>query len=384
MKFSILFLTFFLLLTGIKNIRGQEFSLKLNEKLTLGKEISDSTEYLFANIQDIKPTDSNMILVANGGDNSLRLYNSKDGFFIRKFGHRGRGPGEFHEISSVEITEEGMFVIIDRHQYRVTIFNQTGNLIQTFKLTTKNLTNAQFISEIPQSNNWMIGYRDFLTNHDTGNYFHIYDAELEKKISSHISSFDYFFDSSLPEEYRLSTSPKFHTTQFGIRNLAVTPSIYTGNIAILDISDLSENNIGEKLPDFYELKDWENRRKYFNSDENGLMSVSWRNEHYLFKRKGATLGLIGNRDFLLHFYALFQDEETIPYVHIYSSHGTLLRTISLNETGISFIKNGKIRSVKPLYLDENNRLYVADNYYKGSYPAVRIFETNLEELLEEN
>lgn len=47
------------MLTGIKNIRGQEFSLKLNEKLTLGKEISDSTEYLFANIQDIKPTDTN-------------------------------------------------------------------------------------------------------------------------------------------------------------------------------------------------------------------------------------------------------------------------------------------------------------------------------------
>ena len=378
-----IFLSIFTLLFCLSPVHAQNFTLQLQEKLTIGEEVSDSTEYLFANIRDIRPLKDEQLLVANGADNSLRIFNM-NGRFIRKFGGRGRGPGEFHEISSIEITQDNRILLIDRYQNRVTIFSNTGEFLDTIGLPISNMTNAQFILQREGGGSFFIGYRDFYNPEDQGHYLHLFDENIEQELSRHLNIFDHFFDSSIHAEVRMSQVPRYYSVRFGAQQIGFTTSIYTGIVASLDERNLNERRFGQPLSYFYELYDWEDRRVHFDSNQRGFMSISGQGNNYLIKRKGATLGLIGNRDFLLHFYALFQDEETIPYVHIYSSHGTLLRTISLNKTGISFIKNGKIRSVKPLYLDENNRLYVADNYYKGSYPAVRIFETNLEELLEEN
>ncbi|MCC5941235.1 MAG: 6-bladed beta-propeller [Balneolaceae bacterium] len=352
------------------------------ETLTIGEEMSDTPEYMFGNnIRHVQPLKGGNIMIADASDNTIRIFNG-DGQFLHKFGRRGRGPGEFSEISSVEITQDNRIIVIDRYQNRVTIFSQEGELLNTAILNTTNLTTTQFIFERRGHNSFFIGYRDFLRENDEGHYLHLFEAGFENEISRHLSVFDHFFDSSLSHEVRLSQPPNYFASRFGSHQIGVAPSIYTGTIAVLNEETKNEKHLGSPLPQFYELYDFDRSQEYFDSDEVGFSTTSWMNERYFFKRKGANFGLIGNQFLLLNFYVRFEGSEIIPFMHVYSASGELLQTVSLEEAPYPFIKNEKVLSIKPMYFDQENKLYIVDNYYEDTYPAVRVFKTNLHELLD--
>ena len=233
MSASSIFLSLFILLFCLNPVHAQKFKLQLQEKLTIGEEVSDSTEYLFANIREIRLLKDEQLLVANGADNSLRIFNM-NGRFDRKFGERGRGPGEFHEISSVDITEDNRILLIDRYQNRVTIFSNTGELLDTIGLPIPNMTSAQLILKRERGDSFFIGYRDFYNSEDKGYYLHLFDDNIEQELSRHLSVFDHFFDSSIHAELRMSQVPKYFSSKFESRQIGVTPSIYTGTVAILN------------------------------------------------------------------------------------------------------------------------------------------------------
>ena len=361
---------------------AQQFTLTMQETLTIGEETSDTTEYMFGNnIRHVQPIAGGNILIADASDNTIRIFDGQ-GQFLYKFGRRGRGPGEFSEISSIEVTQDNRIIVIDRYQNRVTIFSLEGELLNNTILNTTNLTTTQFIFERRGHNSFFIGYRDFLRENDEGHYLHLFKAGFENEISRHLSVFDHFFDSRLPHEIHLSQPPTYFASRVGSHQIAITPSIYTGTIAVLNHENFSETIFGQPLPEFYKLYDWSDLRKHLDSDEAGFSTISWRSERYLYKSKGTNFGLIGNQSLLMHFFVRFEGAEMIPLMHVYSAGGELLKTVHLENSPHPFIKNDLILSIVPHYLDEDFRLYIVDYNHEDTHPAVRVFETNLGELLE--
>lgn len=358
---------------------SQNFELNLESSLILGEENSDSTQYMFGNIRLINSDEDGFIYVADGSDNSIRVFD-KNGNFSHQMGGRGRGPGEFSEISYFELSQDNMIIAIDRYQARVTFFNSDGTLFKTSLLKIKNLSNAQYIFQNIDNDSFYIVYRDYQNEDDQGYLLHLFDHTFEHELDRSLSVFDYFYDSSVPFEKRISIIP-YLATRFGEHNIAIVPRMYTGTIATLNLENSVETLIGEPIDDPYKIYDWENRDRYFNSDEKGFSSISGRSGSYVYRSKGGNFGLIGNNRFLLKFYGINVGKEVNPHVDIFSSEGKLLSSVSLKDIGISFIKNG-IFSIIPIYLDDDNNLYLSDYSYQNSHPAVRVFETNLGELIE--
>ena len=358
---------------------SQNFELNLESSLILGEENSDSTQYMFGNIRLIKSDEDGFIYVADGSDNSIRVFD-KNGNFSHQMGGRGRGPGEFSEISYFELSQDNMIIAIDRYQARVTFFNSDGTLFKTSLLKIKNLSNAQYIFQNIDNDSFYIVYRDYQNEDDQGYLLHLFDHTFEHELDRSLSVFDNFYDSSVPFEKRISIIP-YLATRFGEHNIAIVPRMYTGTIATLNLENSVETLIGKPIDDPYKIYDWENRDRYFNSDEKGFSSISGRSGSYVYRSKGGNFGLIGNNRFLLKFYGINVGKEVNPHVDIFSSEGKLLSSVSLKDIGISFIKNGRF-SIIPIYLDDDNNLYLSDYSYQNSYPAVRVFETNLGELIE--
>ena len=58
---------------------------------------------------------------------------SKDGKFIKAWGKRGTGPGEFDTPHSIAIDSRGRIFVADRSNSRVQIFDQDGKFIDQWK-----------------------------------------------------------------------------------------------------------------------------------------------------------------------------------------------------------------------------------------------------------
>src|SRR5690625_3752027 len=101
------FILFLLLFSPFtyRGLHAQSFNLDLNEILTIGQEYSESSEYLFGTIMHIRKLVNGNILVTDRSDNTLRIFD-ENGVFQFQMGGRGRGPGEFHEITYVVFTED--------------------------------------------------------------------------------------------------------------------------------------------------------------------------------------------------------------------------------------------------------------------------------------
>jgi DNA-binding beta-propeller fold protein YncE len=66
----------------------------------------------------------------HGGDSNARIVKfSKDGKFIKSWGKKGTGPGEFGELHAMAIDPKGRLYVADRSNKRIQVFDQEGNFI---------------------------------------------------------------------------------------------------------------------------------------------------------------------------------------------------------------------------------------------------------------
>src|SRR5690625_7163265 len=103
-----IYILLFLLFTPFtsQRIHAQSFTLYLDELLTIGQEYSESSEYLFGTIMHIKKLENGNILVTDRSDNSLRIFD-ENGVVQFHMRGRGRGHGTGHQITAVEVTDDG-------------------------------------------------------------------------------------------------------------------------------------------------------------------------------------------------------------------------------------------------------------------------------------
>lgn len=87
----------------------------------------------FNGIADVEIADNGDIFVADGHVNSRIVKFSSDGAYMKAWGVKGDGIGEFNMPHALAMDSRGRLFVADRDNYRIQIFDQDGTLIDIWK-----------------------------------------------------------------------------------------------------------------------------------------------------------------------------------------------------------------------------------------------------------
>ena len=94
---------------------------------TYGEIGEDETHFGEPNDMTITPTGE--IFVADGERNFRVVHFDPDGKFIKEWGKRGNGPGEFICPHAIDMDSKGRLYVAERGNSRIQVFDQEGNFI---------------------------------------------------------------------------------------------------------------------------------------------------------------------------------------------------------------------------------------------------------------
>jgi DNA-binding beta-propeller fold protein YncE len=121
-----------------KDGKGQQvfkFSPDGKVLMTLGKAgVASDAPGLFDQPTDVAVAANGDIVVTEGhlqGNNRISKF-SRDGKFLKMWGKKGSGPGEFFAPHTIAIDSRGRLPVGDRSNNRIQIFDQEGNYIDTW------------------------------------------------------------------------------------------------------------------------------------------------------------------------------------------------------------------------------------------------------------
>jgi DNA-binding beta-propeller fold protein YncE len=123
-----------------KDGKGQQV-FKFNPEgkvlMTLGKAgVAGAGPDTFNGPCDVAIAPNGDIFVADGhgNDTNARVVKfTKDGKFIKAWGKKGTGPGEFDTLHSIAMDSKGRIFIADRGNSRIQIFDQDGKFLDQWK-----------------------------------------------------------------------------------------------------------------------------------------------------------------------------------------------------------------------------------------------------------
>jgi DNA-binding beta-propeller fold protein YncE len=105
--------------------------------MTLGKAgVSGSGPDLFDQPTDIVVAPSGDLFVTDShrnGRNNRIVHFSKDGTFVKEWGHKGSGAGEISEPHTIAIDSRGRLFVGDRENNRIQIFDQDGRYLDQWR-----------------------------------------------------------------------------------------------------------------------------------------------------------------------------------------------------------------------------------------------------------
>jgi DNA-binding beta-propeller fold protein YncE len=94
---------------------------------TAGKSGED--EYVFNGPTDVAVAPNGDVFVADGHVNGRIVKYTKEGKFIKAWGRKGSGPGEFNTPHTIFFDSRGRLFVGDRGNHRIQIFDQEGTLL---------------------------------------------------------------------------------------------------------------------------------------------------------------------------------------------------------------------------------------------------------------
>ena len=117
--------------------RGNMQAFKFNSTgklvLTLGQKgvTGDNTSQVaFNGMADLAIAKNGDIFIADGeGPNTRVVKFSRDGKFLKWWGGKGTGPGQFDQPHSIAIDSKGLLYVADRSNNRIQIFDQSGKFL---------------------------------------------------------------------------------------------------------------------------------------------------------------------------------------------------------------------------------------------------------------
>jgi sugar lactone lactonase YvrE len=102
--------------------------------LTLGtKGVSGDGPNQFNGVTDVAIAPNGDIFVSDGHVNSRIVKFTADGKFVKTWGKKGSGPGEFNLPHSVVFDSRGRLLVADRSNRRIQLFDQDGTFLEEWK-----------------------------------------------------------------------------------------------------------------------------------------------------------------------------------------------------------------------------------------------------------
>jgi len=109
-----------------------ELGLSDDPTLEIGLVEGDE-DYLFQDVTSVVRLASGNLVVADGGSSELALY-APDGSFVRRWGGRGEGPGEFRSLSRVYPLGPDSLIALDQVTSRLSVFDTAGVFVRQVAL----------------------------------------------------------------------------------------------------------------------------------------------------------------------------------------------------------------------------------------------------------
>lgn len=106
----------------------KEDILILEEELSLGKKEGEK-EFMFTRVLSIDIDKDENIYALDKGSAEVRVFNKK-GKFLKSFGSRGQGPGEFQNPQFMQILNNQEMIIWDPSTHRFLIFSLEGEYLR--------------------------------------------------------------------------------------------------------------------------------------------------------------------------------------------------------------------------------------------------------------
>lgn len=116
--------------TDIGNHQVLKFDLNGKLLLSLGKkgEAGEGPDQ-FARPTDVAVAPSGEFYVSDGYDNSRVVKFSKDGKFLKQWGKKGAGEGEFNLPHAICLDDKGRVIVGDRENRRIQVFDGDGKFL---------------------------------------------------------------------------------------------------------------------------------------------------------------------------------------------------------------------------------------------------------------
>ena len=102
--------------------------------MTIGtKGVSGEGPNEFNGVTDVAVAPNGDVFVSDGHVNSRIVKFTSDGKFIKAWGRKGTGPGEFNLPHSIVFDSRGRLLVADRSNKRIQLFDQEGNFLEEWK-----------------------------------------------------------------------------------------------------------------------------------------------------------------------------------------------------------------------------------------------------------
>jgi DNA-binding beta-propeller fold protein YncE len=102
--------------------------------LTLGtRNKAGDTPDRFNKPADVAVSPAGDIYVADGYGNSRVVKFSRDGKFVKAWGKKGKGPGEFHLVHAIVLDGKGRVYVGDRENNRIQVFDADGRFLEQWR-----------------------------------------------------------------------------------------------------------------------------------------------------------------------------------------------------------------------------------------------------------
>ena len=113
---------------------------------TLAEEVSigvttGADEYLFGQIADVAIGRDGSMFVYDRQVPAVRRYDA-NGKYVRTFGRRGQGPGEYRAVSGIAVLPDGRVLVWDTSGWRINVYSPAGDLLTTWSTASGMSTGA--------------------------------------------------------------------------------------------------------------------------------------------------------------------------------------------------------------------------------------------------
>ncbi len=92
-----------------------------------GEAFSTGPFAMFNRETDVAWDPAGNIFVSDGYNNKRVVKFDKNGNFVKAFGSRGRGPGQFEDVHTIQVDHQGNVYVGDRSVKRIQVFDNDGN-----------------------------------------------------------------------------------------------------------------------------------------------------------------------------------------------------------------------------------------------------------------